>query len=118
MVASVSSRYSLYETLTPTGFAEMFVALAQNRTRMRRMLCHSMTFFECVTEEVKALDIKLRQFHRSRVDHAFESNLKWHATGPLSAWLYHEKLRMMEWIIGLGFEHNIYLPDEVAGIYM
>jgi len=85
---------------------------------MRRMLCHSVVCFESITEEVKALDTKLRHFHRVRIDQAFGSNLIWHATGPLSAWVYHQKLRMMEWIVGLGFEHNIYLPDEVAGIYM
>ena len=96
----------------------MFVALSQNRTRMRRMLCHSMVYFESVTEEVKALDTGLRQFHHVRIDQVFEGNLRWHATGPLSAWVYYQKLHIMEWIVGLGFEHNIYLPDEVAGIYM
>ena len=36
---------------------------------------------------------------------------------PLSAWLYCYKLRQMEWIVQLGFELDIYLPDEISGMY-
>lgn len=36
---------------------------------------------------------------------------------PLSSWAYHHKLRQMEWIIQLGFELEIYQPDELSGMY-
>lgn len=36
---------------------------------------------------------------------------------PLSTWTYHQKLRTMEWIVQLGFELDLYLPDEIAGMY-
>ena len=36
---------------------------------------------------------------------------------PLSSWTYYQKLRQMEWIAQLGFEQDIYLPDELAGMY-
>ncbi|KAI9752782.1 MAG: hypothetical protein M4579_005488 [Chaenotheca gracillima] len=36
---------------------------------------------------------------------------------PLSSWAYHLKLRQMEWVIQLGFELEIYQPDELAGMY-
>ena len=36
---------------------------------------------------------------------------------PLSSWLYCYKLRQMAWIVQLGFELDIYLPDEMAGMY-
>ena len=36
---------------------------------------------------------------------------------PLTSWIYFYKLRQMEWIIQLGFELDIYLPDEIAGMY-
>ncbi|KAI9661935.1 MAG: hypothetical protein M1821_009175 [Bathelium mastoideum] len=36
---------------------------------------------------------------------------------PLSSWTYYQKLRQMEWIVQLGFEQDLYLPDELAGMY-
>ncbi|KAL1634010.1 N-alpha-acetyltransferase, non-catalitic subunit [Neofusicoccum ribis] len=36
---------------------------------------------------------------------------------PFASWVYHMKLRQMEWIVQLGFEQEIYLPDERAGMY-
>lgn len=36
---------------------------------------------------------------------------------PFTSWVYHMKLRQMEWIVQLGFEQEIYLPDERAGMY-
>ena len=36
---------------------------------------------------------------------------------PLSSWTYYQKLRQMQWIVQLGFEQEIYLPDELAGMY-
>jgi N-alpha-acetyltransferase 35, NatC auxiliary subunit len=36
---------------------------------------------------------------------------------PLSSWAYHHKLRQMIWIVQLGFELDVYAPDELAGLY-
>ncbi|KAH0537157.1 hypothetical protein FGG08_006027 [Glutinoglossum americanum] len=36
---------------------------------------------------------------------------------PLSSWAYYHKLKQMEWIIQLGFELQIYQPDEFLGMY-
>ena len=36
---------------------------------------------------------------------------------PLSSWVFHYKLRIMEWIVLLGFELEIYQPYELAGMY-
>jgi hypothetical protein len=36
---------------------------------------------------------------------------------PLSSWAYFYKLRQMEWIVQLGFELEIYQPDELARMY-
>jgi len=36
---------------------------------------------------------------------------------PLSSWAYYHKLRQMEWIVQLGFELEVYQPDELAGMY-
>ncbi|KOS22960.1 N-alpha-acetyltransferase [Escovopsis weberi] len=36
---------------------------------------------------------------------------------PLSSWTYLYKVRQMEWIVQLGFELEVYQPDELAGMY-
>ena len=36
---------------------------------------------------------------------------------PLSSWAYYHKLHQMEWIVQLGFELDIYQPDELGGMY-
>ena len=36
---------------------------------------------------------------------------------PLSSWAYYYKLRQMEWIVQLGFELDVYQPQELAGMY-
>jgi hypothetical protein len=36
----------------------------------------------------------------------------------LSTWLYHKKLWMIEKVILMGFEQDIYLPDEFGGMYL
>jgi len=35
----------------------------------------------------------------------------------LSSWVYHYKLKQMEWVIFLGFELEVYLPYEFAGMF-
>jgi hypothetical protein len=37
---------------------------------------------------------------------------------PLSSWVYHHKLLQMAWIVQLGFELDLYQPDELAGMYL
>ncbi|TKA68441.1 hypothetical protein B0A49_05779, partial [Cryomyces minteri] len=36
---------------------------------------------------------------------------------PLTYWVYHHKVRQMEWIVELGFEQDVYAPDELALMY-
>lgn len=36
---------------------------------------------------------------------------------PLSSWAYDIKLQQMQWVLQLGFELEIYQPDELAGMY-
>lgn len=32
-------------------------------------------------------------------------------------WTYYHKLRQVEWVVQLGFEQEIYQPDELVGMY-
>lgn len=55
------------------------------------------------------LDAKLKAAHNSSDPQRLDS--------PLFRYSYISKLRVMEWIIQLGFELEVYLPDEYAGMY-
>ncbi|KAF2491857.1 Mak10-domain-containing protein [Lophium mytilinum] len=91
---------------TTQNYLEFWTALCQNRCRMRRMLCHSLLAFDQLQSDASILDDELQ---------ALTSDLQQY---PLTTWVYHLKLRQMEWIIQLGFEQDIYLPDELAGMYL
>lgn len=41
-----------------------------------------------------------------------------HTLSPLSAWVRHYKLQILEWTIQLGFETDLYLPDEMCDMYI
>ncbi|KAI9787913.1 MAG: hypothetical protein M1835_002590 [Candelina submexicana] len=36
---------------------------------------------------------------------------------PLSSWAYNIKLQQMQWVLQMGFELEVYQPDELAGMY-
>jgi N-alpha-acetyltransferase 35, NatC auxiliary subunit len=36
---------------------------------------------------------------------------------PLSSWVAYHKMRQMEWIVQLGFELDVYMSDELGGMY-
>ncbi|QDS76903.1 hypothetical protein FKW77_004092 [Venturia effusa] len=89
----------------PGGYVDLFRALCSNRCRLRRSLCHVITAFEEL--QVSEADQLDRTLNRLVPD----------ALHPLSTWTYHQKLQVMEAVIQLGFELDIYLPDELAGMY-
>ena len=88
------------------GYLDFFRALSSNRCRLRRNLTHIAIGLENAQQElVGQLDPILLARSPDTIHQ------------PLSTWVYHQKLRIMEWIILLGFELDIYLPDELAGMY-
>lgn len=88
------------------GYLDFFRALSSNRCRLRRNLTHIAIGLENVQQElVGQLDPVLLARSPDTI----------HL--PLSTWVYHQKLRVMEWIILLGFELDVYLPYEMAGMY-
>lgn len=98
-------------------YLEIFRALCMNRSRMRRMLCHLILDWDGLQLDAEVLDIELR-FNTK------EEPMRQTATAneemwsfPLSSWAYYHKLHQMEWIVQLGFELDIYQPDELGGMY-
>ncbi|KAK7533633.1 Mak10 subunit, NatC N-terminal acetyltransferase-domain-containing protein [Phyllosticta citricarpa] len=87
------------------AFLDFWTSLCQNRCRTRRLLCHNLIAFHNLQLDVKVLDQRL---------HAISPGC---LQFPLASWAFHQKLRIMEWVVQLGFEQEIYLPDEYAGMY-
>lgn len=86
----------------------------QNRSRMRRNLCHAATDWDQFQIDTEKVDNEIAHF-------TGEEGLKLGDQSifafPLSSWIYHYKLRIMETIVLLGFELDIYQPWEYGGMF-
>lgn len=92
-------------------YLDLWVALGQNRCRLRRMLTHVIVAWDILQQDAVFVDADL-------VAYAFQLNISEEVMdGPLQTWVYIKKLWMIEKVIVLGFEQDIYLPDEHAGMY-
>lgn len=93
-------------------YIDLWVALGQNRCRLRRMLTHVITGWDLLQADASLVDTDLAAAasELSVDDQLLEFSL--------STWVYHKKLWMIEKVILLGFEQDIYLPDEFAGMYL
>jgi hypothetical protein len=92
-------------------YLDLWVALGQNRCRLRRMLTHVILAWDMLQQDAVFVDADL-------VAYAFQLNISDEVmNGPLQTWVYIRKLWMIEKVIVLGFEQDIYLPDEYAGMY-
>ncbi|KAF2085758.1 Mak10-domain-containing protein [Saccharata proteae CBS 121410] len=91
---------------TNQNYLEFWTTLCQNRCRTRRMLCHNLIAFHNLQLDTEILD---QDLHTVSPNNPLQY--------PLATWVYHQKLRQTEWIVQLGFEQEIYLTDELAGMY-
>ncbi|KAL1602502.1 N-alpha-acetyltransferase, non-catalitic subunit [Paraconiothyrium brasiliense] len=92
-------------------YLDLWVALGQNRCRLRRMLTHVIIAWDMLQQDAVFVDADL-------VSHALQLNISEEVmNSPLLTWVYIKKLWMIEKVVILGFEQDIYLPDEYAGMY-
>lgn len=113
----LANRMELFRQRAAQSYLDVFRALCQNRCRIRRTLCHSIQDWENVQLDAEEVD----QVLALETD---EPAMPWpRPTSPpahslsLSSWAYFYKLKLMQWIVQLGFELDIYAPDELAGMY-
>jgi hypothetical protein len=111
---TMSLQMELFRQRAAQSFLDIFRAFCQNRCRVRRTLFHSIQDWEMVQLNAEEID----QILQTATE---ETPLMYKGTPsyslPLSSWAYFYKLRLMEWIVQLGFELEIYQPDELAGMY-
>ncbi len=117
---AMAHQMELFRQRAAQSYFDILRAFCQNRCRVRRTLCHSIQDWETVQIDAEEID----QLLQVQLD---EKPIHYPISGPagtepvyslpLSSWAYLYKLRLMEWIVQLGFELETYQPDELAGMY-
>ncbi|KAI9840780.1 MAG: hypothetical protein M1837_001310 [Sclerophora amabilis] len=113
----INQRMDIFVSRAGQSYLDLFRALCQNRSRIRRTLCHTILDWEQLQIDAEDIDAELQSFTKETpiIDHAISPEPIY--AFPLSSWAYNLKLRQMEWIIQLGFELDVYQPDELAAMY-
>ncbi|KAK3947480.1 Mak10 subunit, NatC N-terminal acetyltransferase-domain-containing protein [Pseudoneurospora amorphoporcata] len=119
---AMAHQMELFRKRAAQAYIDIFRVLCQNRCRVRRMLCHLIQDWEQVQLDAEDID-QLLQVQMDEKPLAYQSQTTLTLGSepgyslPLSSWAYLYKLRLMEWIVQLGFELEVYAPDELAGMY-
>jgi hypothetical protein len=94
------------------SYMDLWVALGQNRCRLRRMLTHVILGWDMLQADASIFDTDMQDAAQELgvADQILEFSV--------STWAYYKKLWMVEKILLLGFEQEIYLADEFAGMYL
>ncbi|KAF2016745.1 Mak10-domain-containing protein [Aaosphaeria arxii CBS 175.79] len=92
-------------------YLDFWTALGQNRCRLRRMMTHVIIGWDNLQADAGIVDEDINRV----VDEMGIREQVLH--DALTTWTYHKKLWMVERIVLLGFEQDIYLPDEYASMY-
>ncbi|KAF4556774.1 Mak10 subunit-like protein [Elsinoe fawcettii] len=94
----------------------------QNRCRIRRTFTQSVPILDSLQALAEETDTSLLATCRSSIATRDPIRPGLGEDGspphlPLASWVYHHKLLAMETVINLGFELEVYLPDEYASQY-
>ncbi|KAG5932158.1 hypothetical protein E4U53_001457 [Claviceps sorghi] len=116
----MSHQMELFRQRAAQPFLDIFRTACQNRSRVRRTLCHLIRDWEALQVDAEDIDQFLQiatneQPIRRRSSPGSDSPETYSL--PLSSWTYLYKLRQMEAIVQLGFELQIYQVDEMGGMY-
>ncbi|KAG9241360.1 amino-acid N-acetyltransferas-like protein subunit Mak10 [Calycina marina] len=98
-------------------FIDYMRTICQNRCRIRRTLCHAITDWDNLQLDAEQLDVELQAFTKEVpiFDEIISTEPIY--SFPLSSWAYYYKLGQMEWTVQMGFELEVYQPDELADMY-
>lgn len=114
---NMASRMEIFRSRAANSYLDILRTMCQNRCRIRRTLTHTIADWDNLQLDAEELDMELRAFTNEEpiVDDNISNEPIY--SFPLSSWAYFYKLRQMEWIVQLGFELEIYQPDELARMY-
>ncbi|GET04336.1 N-alpha-acetyltransferase 35, NatC auxiliary subunit [Rhizophagus clarus] len=99
---------------TVKPLTDLYRILCHNRSRQRRNMCKVLTDWDLLQEEAKHIDTKLQSLTNEEPLITEEGpSYSFH----LSSWVYHRKLVLLEDILFLGFELDLYGTHEYMMIY-
>jgi hypothetical protein len=114
---AIAHQMELFRQRAAQSYLDIFRTFCQNRCRVRRTLYHMLQDWETVQLDAEEVDQLLQaQIEEKPIIYPPTTGVPSHSL-PLSSWAYHYKLRLMQWTVQLGFELDIYQPDELAGMY-
>ncbi|KAH8878984.1 Mak10 subunit [Thozetella sp. PMI_491] len=117
---AMAHQMEIFRQRAAQSYFDILRAFCQNRCRVRRTLCHSIQDWETVQVDAEEIDQLLQiQLEEQPIQYptVAPAGMEPVYSLPLSSWAYLYKLRLMEWIVQLGFELETYQPDELAGMY-
>lgn len=113
----MAQKMEIFRMRAAQSYLDILRSLCQNRCRIRRSLCHTIVDWDNLQLDGEELDQQLREFTKEEPIIDRTQSYGPIFAFPLSSWAYFHKLRQMEWIVQMGFELEIYQPDELAGMY-
>nr|POF11455.1 n-alpha-acetyltransferase 35, natc auxiliary subunit [Quercus suber] len=96
-------------------YMNLYRMVCQNRCRIRRTFTQAIPIWDRIESEAMRADQAVREVMisgRGSKDTRELADLR-----PLSIWAKHHKLQLMSKTVQLGFETDIYLPDELCEMY-
>ena len=90
--------------------------VCQNRCRIRRTFTQAIPILDALESEAQQVDAKLSAAASSLKIQKKKTG-RFVTLEPLTSWTKFYKLRIMTWAVQLGFETEIYLPDELGKMY-
>ena len=95
-------------------FLNLYRMVCQNRCRIRRTFTQAIPILDELETIAQTTDQELR---KSTTSLTRNINNKTSTLEPLTCWTKFHKLRIMAWTVQLGFETDIYCPDELGSMY-
>ncbi|KAG4435336.1 hypothetical protein IFR05_009190 [Cadophora sp. M221] len=114
---NMASRMEIFRSRAAGSYLDIMRTICQNRCRIRRTFRHTIVDWDNLQMDAEELDVELREFTKEEPIIDPEISNEPIYSFPLSSWAYFYKLRIMEWLVQLGFELETYQPDELAGMY-
>lgn len=115
----MSQQMELFRQRAAQPFLDVLRTSCQNRSRVRRTLCHMIGAWENLQMDAEEIDqiIQVKTEERPVMQQLATGSPIETFSLPLSSWAYLYKLRQMENIVQMGFELEVYQVDELAGMY-
>jgi hypothetical protein len=113
----MANQMEVFRARAAGSYLDILRTICQNRCRIRRTLCRLVADWEILQLDAEELDVDLRQYTKEEPIRDREISSDPVYSFPLSSWSYFYKLRQMEWLVQMGFELDVYQPDELATMY-